>query len=343
MNWLIVALSIPIVLAVALGVVWMVYLRVGMRWGSEMAPLPRAGKNDPIDDVEACEFKTSDGLTLRGNYLPTHAAERTGVIAFCHELAGNRWGAVPYVQQLRNLGFDVFTFDFRNHGASEKVAGYDPGTLLTKAELFDVRAAIDYLCNREGADPRGIALFGVSKGACCALYAAARDKRVWAVVAEGAFSTEWMAGYYVRRYMHIASSLAPIFSRAPWFLIQAYGKFIQRVLAKRRGINNVYLLKEVGKIKQPVLLIHGERDGYVPVDMARKLRRRVGRNCKLWVVSNARHADAVEKAQDKYLDRTTRFFLKSSNLDRPLRPVDGSDKSSPRERTDSRDLETAAL
>ena len=57
-----------------------------------------------------------DGLELAGTYFRAATAERVGVLVFCHEYLSDRWSFRPYADHLRDLGFDVFTFDFRNHG-----------------------------------------------------------------------------------------------------------------------------------------------------------------------------------------------------------------------------------
>ena len=46
------------------------------------------------------------------------------MIVYCHEYLSDRWSYHPYVDHLRDLGFDLFTFDFRNHGESDS----EPGT-----------------------------------------------------------------------------------------------------------------------------------------------------------------------------------------------------------------------
>ncbi len=48
------------------------------------------------------------------------------MIVYCHEYLSDRWSYHPYVDHLRDLGFDLFTFDFRNHGESENEPGYGP-------------------------------------------------------------------------------------------------------------------------------------------------------------------------------------------------------------------------
>ena len=47
-------------------------------------------------------------------------------MVYCHEFLSDRWSYRPYIDRLRDLGFDVFTFDFRNHGESQSEPGYEP-------------------------------------------------------------------------------------------------------------------------------------------------------------------------------------------------------------------------
>src|SRR5690606_24048665 len=72
---------------------------------------------------EEVRFRTSDNLELVGSYFPARTAQRLGVVVFCHEYLGNRWSALPYADYLRDTGFDLFSFDFRNHGNSESEPG----------------------------------------------------------------------------------------------------------------------------------------------------------------------------------------------------------------------------
>ena len=54
---------------------------------------------------------------------------------------------------LRSLGFDLFSFDFRNHGESAAEAGLIQLQWLSDRELTDLRAALAYLRTRPDADP----------------------------------------------------------------------------------------------------------------------------------------------------------------------------------------------
>ena len=152
-------------------------------------PLFIIPRGQPAPDAEDVQLTTPDGLTLRGCYLRATTAGRKGVVLFGLEYGSNRWACVPYCQFLREAGYDIFTFEPRSQGDSDKQPGYEPLQWVTDFEVEDTRAALEYLKGRPGADPRGVGFFGISKGAGAGLLAAAGDPAVRCCVTDGAFAT----------------------------------------------------------------------------------------------------------------------------------------------------------
>lgn len=259
---------------------------------------------------EPCRFRTRDDVELRGAYLRTTASPRLGVVVFCHELTSDRNSAGPYVEELRRRGFDILAFDFRNHGTSGETPGYEPLPWLTRYELTDVQAAIDYACTRPDADPRGVGLIGVSRGGTAALAAAAGDERVVAVATDGAFAFHTIQLHYIRRYMQIYTSWAHWFARLPDALLKPICVWSQWVIGHRRGCRFVPVEALVRRIRQPVLMIHGEDDPYIPLDTAVRLQAQLGGRSRLWVVPRARHNSSIRTAPAAYQRQLARFFLK---------------------------------
>lgn len=269
-----------------------------------------APASPPIRGGQTCAFHTADGLTLQGLYLPTTADARMGVVIFCHELTSDRNSAAPYVDDLLRRGFDVFTFDFRNHGSSDRQPGYEPLPWLTQFELADVRAAIDYVCGRPDADPRGVGLLGISRGGTAALAAAAVDSRVIAVATDGAFTFHTIQLHYMRRYMQIYTAWASWFERLPNRLLKPLCAWSQWVIGRKRGCRFVAVEALARKIRQPVLMIHGQDDPYIPLATAERLRAQLGKRTRLWAVPEARHNTSIHTAPAEYRQRLARFFLK---------------------------------
>ena len=105
----------------------------------------RGGPASPRPTAWSCTARTSGPGPL----------ERAGVVVFCHEFLGDRWSFQPYTDGLRDLGFDLFTFDFRNHGTSATEPGYEPLQWVSDREVRDLRAALAYLRSRPDRDPAG--------------------------------------------------------------------------------------------------------------------------------------------------------------------------------------------
>ena len=114
--------------------------------------------------------------------LRARTDEQAGVIVYCHEYLSDRWSYQPYIDHLRDLGFDIFTFDFRNHGESDREPGYYADAVdLRPRGPRPPRRRSAYLRSRPDHDPAGFGLFGVSRGGTTALIAAAGEPDVWGV------------------------------------------------------------------------------------------------------------------------------------------------------------------
>ena len=102
----------------------------------------------PRDDGEEVRFRRRTASSWRAPTCATRSKSRSGVLVFCHEFLSDRWSYRPYADALRDLGFDIFTFDFRNHGASASDPVYQPLQWVTDHEVRDLEAALAYLRSR---------------------------------------------------------------------------------------------------------------------------------------------------------------------------------------------------
>ena len=124
---------------------------------------------------EEVSFKTSDGLTLEGWYIPSK--NRAAVIAF-----PGRAGSQRPARMLARNGYGVLLFDRRGEGESDG----DPNIFGWKGER-DVHAAVAYLQQRPDVDPERIGGIGLSVGGEMMIEAAAAESDgLKAVVSEGA-------------------------------------------------------------------------------------------------------------------------------------------------------------
>src|SRR6516162_9711804 len=168
-------------------------------------PLFIVPRGQPLPEAEEVRFPSADGLTLSGCYLRA-VPPRRGVILFGLEFGSNRWACRSYCEHLIENGFDVFAFESRNQGTSDALPGYDPLQWVTEYEVRDAEAALTYLKAQPDADPRGVGVFGISKGAGACLLAAAGDPSVRCFVTDGVFAAFTTLVPYMRQWIRIYNS-----------------------------------------------------------------------------------------------------------------------------------------
>ena len=145
---------------------------------------------------------SSDGHQLKGVvHVPDglRPGERRPAVIMMHGFGANRNGGPAWVcGQLEAWGYVALRFDFRGCGDS----GGERGRVIPIEEVADAHHALSYMASRPEVDPERIALAGSSLGAGVAVYAAATDPRVAAVIAENAVAN----GERTIRGMHTPES-----------------------------------------------------------------------------------------------------------------------------------------
>jgi len=287
-------------------------------------------------------FPTSDGLELAGTYYPACTDMRAGVVVFCPEFLSNRWSFRPYVGQLRELGYDVFTFDFRNHGDSDSDPNYEPLQWVTEYEMRDLKAALKYLSARPNNDASGYGLFGISRGGSAALCVAAHDPRVWGVITDGAFPTRGTMYAYIHRWAEIYVTSRSIWRRIPSWMLACIAALVG---STGRIWSQLHLHCRFPDVEsavarlapRPWMMIHGEKDVYIGPEIAQRFFAEAGEPKELWMVPGAKHNRCRELEPDEYGERVARFVTQYG----PRRPV--TQPSEPLKVTDRESTETHSI
>ena len=205
----------------------------------------------------------------------------------------------------------MFACEPRNQGDSDKDAEYEPLQWVTDKDVADMRAAVRYLLARPDADPRGVGLFGISKGGSTGL-----------VVAPGR-APHPVRGHRrrVRHAHHDGAVHAPLVQHLQTTSCGSSGPCRSgscgiiglagvRKAAKHRRVTYPSVEKAVRKLRRPLLMIHGEGDTYIKPEMAQALFADAAEPKELWVVPKARHNQALQLAGDEYHGRVVAFFDK---------------------------------
>lgn len=253
-------------------------------------------------------FPTTNGLWLCGRIYRNSQTPARGVIVFCPEMEGDSTSALFYCAALLDAGFDVLGFDFRNQSQSGALAGYEPLHWPTEYEVEDALSAVRYAQSREEWSDLPVGIVGISRGGGAALAAASRNASIQRVVAEGAFSTERLMEHYTLRWaaLYIPQWLMNLF---PLWHVRGTLAIVRWFSQLRRKCRYVSLEGALARLtRTPVLLIHGDRDSYVPKETALGIARRLPKHHAFWLVENANHNKAREVDTEEYDRRLAEFF-----------------------------------
>jgi len=285
-------------------------------------PLFVVPRGQPDPDAEDVTLPAQDGLSLRGCYLRTQASYRRGVILFGLEYGSNRWACRQYCQALVGAGYDVFAVEPRNQGESDRDPNYEPLQWVTDRDVSDMRAAVEYLKGRSDADPRGIGIFGISKGGSTGVIVASSDSWVRCVVTDGMYGTHTTMVPYMQRWIQIYSERRFIQKALPGWFYGMIGVAGVKKVARNRGVNYPSVEKAAGRLNRPLLMIHGDGDTYIKPDMARKLFERASGDKRLWLVPKAKHNQALHIAGEEYSRAVVEFFDRHlAEREEPALPV----------------------
>lgn len=265
-------------LLVAFFVVFPVLLAVGF------THKPRTSANADLGLAhEDVAVRTSDGLTLRGWYVPSRNG--AAVLAF-----PGRQGPLPHARMLARHGYGVLLLDMRGNGASDGDSnpfGWGSGR--------DVRAAVDYLARRPDVRDGRIGGLGLSVGGELLLEEAASDSRLRAVVSEG-------AGYRtLSEYLDMPHA-------GRWILLPQTVTLLGALRVESQESPPTPLTKLVPRIapRRTFLIEAGHGQGGEELNAV--YRRLAGSTSTHWLIPEAGHTGGLDARPAEYERRVTSFF-----------------------------------
>ena len=201
-----------------------------------------------------CEFVTirsRDGLILSGRYY--HIQDGAPLDIGFHGYRSSPLTDFSGGSELSfRLGHNVLLVEQRAHGRSE---GHTIAFGIL--ERWDVLSWTNYAVERFGKDTK-INLYGVSMGAATVLMAADLNlpANVKAIIADCPYSSPGAIIRKVAGEMHLPARLVWPFVKLG---ARIYGGFDIEELDAARAVKNARI---------PILILHGEADGFVPCEMS---------------------------------------------------------------------------
>jgi pimeloyl-ACP methyl ester carboxylesterase len=313
-NWALIGIVVTLILLAGLpAVILRKYVKIIVNIFQE-APVPLAmdTRDYRRTQGEPIEFRAFDGHRLCGMFHPANPDQPLrGTIVFAHELNSDLHSATRYCSALLDAGYEVFAFDFRGQGKSAAEDGHTSRLWPSDREVSDMLGAIAYVedCLETRGRPRFVGLVGVSRGAGAAILAAVNLRSVKAIMIDGGFSTDAYLEYLMQRWVGIFAKVRLVYENHR----PAFWRFL-RWLSVRKASRNLgcrfpSVRKAVPRLGNiPMLIIHGEKDGHIPVAQARLIHDLAEGPKYLWICPRAKHNQAVVVQPKLYGQYSVRFF-----------------------------------
>lgn len=202
--------------------------------------------------VEERVLDTPDGARLVGWY--GRAAPGRPTILYFHGNAGNLANRSERVRKYTARGFGIFMPSYRGYSGST-------GSPTERANVADAKLAYEAL-RKDGVGPEEIILYGESLGSGVAVQVAA-EKPVGGVVLDAPYTS----------IVDVAAGAYPFLPVRP-FMFDRYET-----------------VRHLRDVKAPLLVVHGEQDEVIPVDMGRAVYAAANGPKEIVTFPGARHSD----------------------------------------------------
>ena len=271
--------------AIVLVLAWRFQQRLAFPGPSGALPAPA---EFGMADGRIVSIETADGVRISGWYLPpTPPAARGGrspALIWFHGNIETVGSIATVIRDFRPRGIAVLAIDYRGYGESE-------GEPTEEGVYLDAEAAWDWLAVQPEVDSTRVAVYGRSIGSAIGLQLATR-RAVRAVIVESAFTS----GIDMAR---------------------EHGALVSPALMDV-SLDN---LDRAGRLRVPLLVIHGSGDRLAPLAMGRAIAD-TGRAEEFLVLEGATHSTMYERGGDRYRETVLAFL--NRHLNRPpneTRPI----------------------
>ena len=217
-----------------------------------------------LDGVKEIELAAADGTLLVAWYAPAQGGKPT--LLYFHGNAANAANRAPKIALMLESGFGVFYLNNRGYGGSA-------GKPTESYNVADAIAAYDRL--RQLGVPAGmIVAYGESLGSGQAVRLAA-ERQVAGIVLEAAPTSTVDVG------------------RSVYFFLP-----LNLLITDQYNVE-----RHIGAVTAPLLILHGEDDEVIPVDMGRRIFRAANEPKRIETFPGGHHNDLFDHgAWDKMKD-----------------------------------------
>ena len=264
----------------ALAILTLGYLGVGLFVSTRLtAPVRQPTEQTPADeslDFREVGFESSDGLDLKGWWIPQEGSSRAVVLVHGLDASKSSQYILDTAPIYAQAGYSVLMLDLRGHGESE-----GERTTLGYQEVRDVRGALSWLEEEQGFEPGEVVLHGWSMGGATVLRAAP-ERRVAAVVEESGYAD---VPLLLRDRLPESSGLPSFFNPGIFLAAKLFLDFDPWAVKPEEDAAR---LSEEGV---PLLIIHSRDDEVVPFEQAEILAASYP-DTEFWQIEGYEHVEA---------------------------------------------------
>jgi len=224
--------------------------------------------------LEEVWFRAAGGPRLFGWYV--QASPGSPVLLWCHGNAGNLIHRLDNMAGLYRSGLSHFIFDYRGYGRSE-------GKPSEEGLYRDGLAAYAHLTETRQIPPKQLVMFGRSLGAAIAGEVASQ-RSTGGLILEGSFPS--------------VEAVAKAFY---------FGLPVHWLISARFPLSD-----KMKRVHAPVLIIHGEQDEVIPVELGRQVFEAANEPKSLYLVPGAGHNDCYLVGGSVYFSRLNQFIRAST-------------------------------
>ena len=237
---------------------------------------------------------SDDGLKLNARYV-TQPKETNTTVIVAHGYMSDGLAMGQYAEMFYKMGYDVLVPDNRGHGTSEgKYVGF--GWL----DRLDYVKWIDEVLKEKGAEEE-IILFGVSMGASTVMMTSGEKlpPQVKLIIADCGYDTV---------QNELTYQLDEMFSLPAFPIVPLTSMYTDMKVGY--NFKEASASKQLAKNKLPLLLIHGDKDTFVPTKFVYNLYDATKGPKEMVLFEGADHAESFKSNPEKYETTITEFISK---------------------------------
>lgn len=298
--------------------------------------LPESVEEPPLTHQRAVLFHTRDGKLLRGDFWAQPHPAPTVVICHGYRISCSILRPVAALEY--QYGYNILLFDFRGHGGSESV--YTSGG---NVEVLDLQAAIAVASRQPETIPGKVILHGFSMGASVALMTLPHPDVV-AVIADSPYahldvilrsfihwqlteeSASWPLPLRSLRLMFVPLSWATVAVSPVVFRLRFHQRLMAHPASRLKGWKRMTNVSS-GVPLPPILLIHGTKDAFVPIQHAHLIAAQAQAYhipLETYFTEGSMHCNSYGDFPDQYIERLQRFAEQCLGNDFPRKNVSPS-------------------